>query len=747
MGPTSSSGSRSLPTETAAVLRHAVHRLRARDPEYDALRRALRAAIVVPVAAAVSFAVAGSGSQTTLFTIFGSVALVIIVDFPGNRPARALAYGGLGFNGAVLITVGTLVAPHPWLSVALMFVLGVAVTFAGVLSEIVAAGQRATLLMFVLPACTPVGPLPERLLGWLIALVVCVPAALFLFPPRHHDELRAHAARVCNRLADRLEGTASGREVAKAMNALYETFLGADYRPVGLTAGSRALVRVVDDLGWLSDRIADDTGELLGSMMKDPAVRVLRDCAAVLRLRSVSERAARRADLRDALTELWSASQGRYRDDIAELLGEADDTAAVAVGRGLLNRRTIASTIAVTGRIIRNAAAADARPVWARVLGRRLPDTGAADWVMPETVAVAAITKGFLATRAVVLRNSVRTGLGLALAVAVTHVFPVEHGFWVVLGAMSVLRSSALTTGTRVLRAVAGTAVGFVLGAVVIELLGVDPVVLWALLPIVAFGSAYMQVASFVAGQAAFTMMVLINFNLIVPTGWQLGLIRVEDVVVGALVGIVVSVLLWPRGATAAVSKAIDDARTAGAEFLKAAVLRVTRGASEDAANRVIALSRDALEASRTVDDAVRQYLSENGGSTDLRAPVVRAANRAIRLRAAAELIADVVPPPLDVYQCAREVLEAHADAICARLTGDPGRELESIGDNFVLALRADATRDVGALPSQASGPPARREGGLAISAALPLTTVAANLGELELLYPHPADPVLTGKE
>ena len=718
-----------MPTETAAVLRHVLDRLRARDPEYDALRRALRAAIVVPIAAAVSFAI-GGGSQTPLFTIFGSVALLILVDFPGNRPARALAYCGLGFNGAVLVTLGTLVAPHPWLSVALMFVLGVAVTFAGVLSEIVAAGQRATLLMFVLPACTPVGPVPERLLGWLIALAICVPAALFLFPPRHHDELRAHAARVCNRLADRLEGTASGRAVTKAMNALDGAFLGADYRPVALTAGSRALVRVVDDLGWLSDRITDDTGRLLEAM-KDPAVRVLRDSAAVLRLPSVAERSARSADLRDALTELRSVSQGRYREDITELLGEPSDEAAVAVGRQLLNRRTIAATIAVTGRIIRNAAAADARPVWARVLGRQLPDTGAADWVMPETVAVAAITKGFLATRAVVLRNSVRTGLGLALAVAVTHVFPVEHGFWVVLGAMSVLRSSALTTGTRVLRAVAGTAVGFVLGAVVIELLGVHPVVLWTLLPIAAFGSAYVpEVASFVAGQAAFTMMVLIDFNLIVPTGWQVGLIRVEDVAVGATVGIVVSVLLWPRGATAAVSKAIEEARTVGAAFLKAAVLRVTRGASEDATDRVLALTREALEASRTVDDAVRQYLSENGGTTDLRAPVVRTANRAIRLRAAAELIADVVPPPLAVYPRTREVLEAHAGAICARLTGDPGQEFLSISDDFVLALRADTTGD-----------------DLAISAALPLSTVAANLGELELLYPHPAEPVLTAKE
>jgi hypothetical protein len=707
----------------AALWRRGAERVRTRDPEHDAARRAVRAAIVLPLAAAVGFAV-GSGSQTPLFAIFGSVALLITVDFPGNAQARAVAYGGLGANGFILITLGTLVAPVPWLAVSTMFVLAVAVTLSGVLSEIVAAGQRSTLMIFVLPACTPVGPIPERLLGWTIALALAVPAALFLLPPRHHDDLRRHAALVCRTLADRLDGDAAA-DVSSAMDALRANFLGTDFRPVGLTAGSRALVRVVDDLQWLADRITEGSGALLAEM-RDPVAQVLRECALVLGT-DVADRDVHRARLASALAVQRLIAQSRYRDDLIEILGERDDATAIGVGRKLLTRRTISGCVGTTGRIIGIAADADARPVWARVLGRRLPATGAAERLLSESEALTSLPGGFLATRAVVVRNSLRTGLGLALAVTVTHVFPVQHGFWVVLGAMSVLRSSALTTGTRVVRAVVGTILGFLLGVVFIELMGVEPVVLWVALPVVAFGSAYVpEVASFVAGQAMFTMMVLIIFNVINPSGWQVGLIRVEDVVVGALVGAVVSVLLWPRGATARVSRAVDAAIAAGATFLIVAVKRVTRGASESADDRVTALGHSAMTASRTLDDAVRQYLSESGGSTDLRAPVIRAANRAVRVRTVAELVADVAPPPLTPYPRVRDVLETHTTAIAERLDGRPStRELGPIGDDFVLALRAEAG-----------------DSDLSIRAALPLVTVAANLGELEMLYPEPVRPV-----
>jgi hypothetical protein len=707
----------------AALFRRTLERLRAQDPECDALRRGIRAAITVPLAAGFSLAVIG-GTQAPLFTMLGAFWLMVLADFPGNRQSRAVGYLGLGFNGIVLITLGTLVAPIPWLAVTVMFVLGVAVTLAGVLSETVSAGQRATLLLYVWPVCTPVGPIGERLLGWLVALALCVPAALFLFPPRHHGELRRHAAQVCDALADRLEGTGSVAEVTTAMDALRANFFAANFRPVGLSAGSRGLVRVVDNLELVSARVDDHNQDALGSMQQ-PAIRVLRCCARVLDESRLAHRAADRAELELALSTLRTVARGRYRDDVTQILGEPDDAGAAAVGRSLLKRRMIATTIALTGRVIATAATADARPVWARALGLRLPSTGIADRLLPETVAVATIPTGFLATRSVAARNSLRTGVGLALAVAITHLFPVQHSFWVVLGTIVVLGSSTLSTGTNMVRAVIGTAIGVIVGGLLIAAFGVEPAVLWSLLPIAVFGSAYVpRVFSFIAGQAMIAATVLIILNLVAPTGWRIGLVRIEDVAIGAAVGVLVSVLLWPRGASAAVSAVIDAAFEVSSRYLHTAVLRVTRGPSADIDATVKALSRDALVASRTVDDAVRHYLSETGSGANLRTPVVSAANRATLIRVAADVIADITTlPPSSTYPAARTVLETHEESVCGRLADSGNAAQPAISDDFVRALRAEATDDR-----------------TAVDAALPLVAVAANLGELELAYPTARD-------
>ena len=70
--------------------------------------------------------------------------------------------------------------------------------------------------------------------------------------------------------------------------------------------------------------------------------------------------------------------------------------------------------------------------------------------------------------RSVWFLNSLRGALALAAAVAVADVSGVQHAFWVVLGTLSVLRTSAASTGATAWRALAGTVVGFVVGAVLL---------------------------------------------------------------------------------------------------------------------------------------------------------------------------------------------------------------------------------------------------------------------------------------
>ena len=164
---------------------------------------------------------------------------------------------------------------------------------------------------------------------------------------------------------------------------------------------------------------------------------------------------------------------------------------------------------------------------------------------------------------------SLRGALALAAAVLVADLTGVQHGFWVALGTLSVLRTSAASTGATAFRALAGTAAGFVIGSVVVVAMGSDTTVLWVMLPVAVCAAAYCPgTAPFVAGQAAFTVLVAVLFNLIVPAGWKVGVVRIEDVALGCAVSVVIGVLLWPRGVIRVVGDDLADALRQGSSYL-----------------------------------------------------------------------------------------------------------------------------------------------------------------------------------
>ena len=141
-------------------------------------------------------------------------------------------------------------------------------------------------------------------------------------------------------------------------------------------------------------------------------------------------------------------------------------------------------------------------------------------------------------------RSSLRTGLALAAAVAVALATEVPHAFWVALGALSVLRTSALSTGENAAQAVLGTAVGFVVAAPVVVVVEGSSPAGWAAFVIAVFAATAATGARLAVGQAGFTVFVVVLFTLQAPDGLQTAVVHVQDVALGALVAVVVAVVL-----------------------------------------------------------------------------------------------------------------------------------------------------------------------------------------------------------
>jgi hypothetical protein len=435
----------------------------------------------------------------------------------------------------------------------------------------------------------------------------------------------------------------------EATHHLESRFFATPYRPTGLATDARAVIRLVDELRWLNTVVLHSAPRHHPAHPSRPACAVKKSAAAVL------ERAADLLDAPQSTSVELNAALQRMADALAALERAAttDLPAATATPNDDDGRaRQVVSALDpsfraqelsfVVGQIAANtefAVAAERRGWLDQLLGRQ-----PAGFTGP--LASARERAGAHAQRdSSWLHNSLRGAVALGLAVLVADLSGVQHGFWVVFGTLAVLRSNALSTGQNVLRAMVGTAAGFVVGGALVYLIGTDTAVLWLLLPFVILIAGLAPAAiSFAAGQAGFTLTLLILFNILVPAGWKIGVVRIEDVALGGAVSLAVGLLFWPRGAAGALGRALAQAYVLTAKYLSDAV---AYGVGRcDAAGPPSPAPNDqasqAAAAARRLDDTFRGYLAEPGSKPISLSEVTSLVTGVAGVRLAADAVLDL---------------------------------------------------------------------------------------------------------
>ena len=575
-----------------------------------ALTNAARAAIVMPAVFFFADKVIDD-PDSTLFAAFGSFAILVLADFGGPRRTRLAAYLILAAAGMGLIALGTLCSQEPWLAVAGMAVVGFAILFSRVINGYFASAAFAAQLLFIIPVAVPgpISAIPARLEGFALAAAAGILARFVLWPSRPFDTLRAGAARAYRTLADLVdpqlpadasEVSARSEAAGAAVRELRRSFVSSPDRPTGPTGRTEALAFLVDAADVLYGLASPGPGP-----RPDPCAAENREVssatAAVLRASTDDLDGRRRDPDLERLDSARDAVEGALARRIEAMGADQDATTLLEAAQQSFRMREIslvAREVAVSALAAVGAGSSDR--------GLSLGSTARATW---------SLIRSHATPTSASLRNSVRGAIGLAAAVTVIETASVQHGFWIVLATLSVLRYSALGTWSTIFSALTGTVVGIVVGGLLVYAIGTDEAVLWAVLPAAVLVAAYAPRAiSFAAGQAGFSVTVMIIFNLIVPTGWEIGVVRIEDVAIGSGISLVVGVLLWPRGIESLVRASVATAYQRAADYIAAAARwLVDTGRAESAEDALEGARAEARSAAARLDDAYRQYLGGHG--------------------------------------------------------------------------------------------------------------------------------------
>ncbi|GAA2819571.1 FUSC family protein [Streptomyces showdoensis] len=535
------------------------------------------------------------------YALFTAVSMAALSHIPGTGRQRAGVLVRVAPLTALLVVAGTCLAVRTWTAVVGMLAIGFLLAFAAVAGPRAAGAAPGLQLLYILPSFPPFAPdtLGERLVGTGLGLTLLVLAEAFLLPePRGtpYRRLTATAASTAAHCVTELDhspyalSSSSTAAARAAGQSLRPSRTDPAERPAGPGLRDRALAHAGLASRTLLARLADLPPPPPGRPPTGQRTEVLTAvCAAATETAelltgppagpgaSAGPGAARGAadELRRVRDELAAAddqptvaAQGRRRAALLEL---ADAAAALCT----------AAELAVFGRRARPPTGREPGRFW--YAGRRAPRLW---WHR-----LAAHAR----PRSVYFQNAVRLGLALGAARTVAGVESLPHGFWAMLAVLSLTRTTASQTGATVRAALTGTLIGALVTAAVLALVGGHTTVYAVALPLVmllAFRIGPVRGVGWAQGM--FTLVVAFVFAQLAPATWRLAGIRILDVLVGSLLGVLFGLLAWPRGAQRELPRAVGTLLTRAAatvEETSAAVAAGGRGRVPEDRELQLALS------------------------------------------------------------------------------------------------------------------------------------------------------------
>lgn len=506
------------------------------------------------------------------YALFGTIAAGVFAQLPGGPAQRARTLLAALPVIWVLIAVGTVLAASTWAATIGMLVIGFAVAFAGVGGPRLIGLVGAFQISYILASFPPYQPdtLPERLAGVTLAVVLFAAAEVWLWPgpaPATSAQRLGGAARsiasFVAALADLLAGQPDAGEVARrrrttAADAVTQTQMWRQPLSERAASASRrdhALRDAATDLHQ-TFRHADWLLQARSTTTDVGAARSLRDCAASLRHSGDALLGTERASPDRAVSSEHQQPDGGRS-------ATTDQLRVAMIVRSLARHTDLVATAV-------------------RIAGGHPDPTGQPGgphsfWYLRRSTPSLYWQRLWvhLTPRSVFFQRALRLAVALAAARFVAGALDLEHGFWVLLATLSLLRTSAAETWATFRRALAGTLVGAAAGALL--LLAAPGQETYAVILPLALGLALWvgPLLGLAWAQALLTLVLIAAFAQLTPADWHLAGVRLLDVLTGAAIGVVTGILMWPKGGGGELRRYTSAYLDAGAEAIEETVLRV----------------------------------------------------------------------------------------------------------------------------------------------------------------------------